>query len=293
MARLIPYDVTGVEESGGGTGVKAPPAVYVAKITVCEKRTTRADGSPANDLRLAYNVGDEFDWVFDYIGLGASSDWKLAEFVRALGLKDKGNIDPDKVKGKLIRVKLNADSYDNQYTPRAGRLMKAQPGDEDLFGKVSELSSQTNGDEPDVPDADADTPEAEATEGFVPSRETDPDIGTYDDWGDDDLLAEVEDRGLTMPGGRGAKRDKAIKALRADDESATEPDENQDGVEAAAEEAGGDDYDTWDLDRLKTEWNDRDMGDLPNIRGRNAETRVKNAIIEALREDDEANPFEA
>jgi len=43
---------------------------------------------------------------------------------------------------------------------------------------------------------------------------------------------------------------------------------------------------------LKEEWEGRDMGDLPSFRGKNAADRVKAAIIEALRADDEENPFE-
>lgn len=293
MAKLIEYDVTGVEESsGGGTGVKAKPGVHVAKIAKCVQREEKRDGTPANDIEVALNVGEEYDWVFTYIGLSESADWKLAEFIRAVGLKDKGKLDPDKIVGKLIRVKLNSGSYDGEYRPEAGRLMPAQKGDDKLFGeKVSEMSSQNGDDDgPDdeEPNVDADGDKIYADPDFVPSREGDDDVGTYDEWDEADLLAEVEDRGLTLAGGRGKKKDKAIAALRDEDnEVAGANDEPEDEPEA------GDEYDDWDLDQLKEEWESRDMGDTPSFRGKNAADRVKAALIEGLRADDEENPFDA
>ena len=305
MAKLIPYDVTGVEESGGGTGVKAPPKVYVAEIMRCSHRTQKKDGSPANDLEIALNVGAAYDWLFTYVGLSEAADWKLAEFVRAVGLKDKGRLDPEKMVGKIIRVKVNPGEYGGSYSPDVGRLMKAQPNDK-VDNAVSEISSQTASDEPeedesdtedDVPFVtDADGDKVYSDPSFEPSREGDEGVGSYDDWADDDLAAECSDRDITLPGGRGNKRDKMIKALRAEDAEVSGADDDDEPLpddEAAAAAEEGDDYDEWDLDRLKGEWEERQMGDLPAIRGRNAADRIKTAIIEELRKDDAENPFEA
>lgn len=294
MAKLIEYDVTGVEESsGGGTGVKAKPGVYVAKIAKCSFRAEKRDGTPANDIEVALNVGDEYDWVFTYIGLSEAADWKLAEFIRALGLKEKGKLDPDKIVGKLIRVKLNSGSYEGDYRPDAGRLMKAQPGDE--FGSgASEPAEQPEPD--DEPDDDNDEPTGEKTYAdpdFVPSREGDEDVGSYEDWADEDLIAECEDRGLTLAGGRGKKRDKAIAALRDEDAEVAGTDEEPEDEAAKVSDEPSDEYDDWDIDQLKEEWEARDMGDLPAVRGRNAADRLKAAMVEALREDDNENPFDA
>jgi hypothetical protein len=295
VAKLIPYDVTGVEESAGGTGVKVKPGVHVARIVKCVQREEKRDGSPANDIEVALNVGDEYDWVFTYIGLSDSADWKLAEFIRALGLKETGKLDPEKQVGKLLRVKINSGEYEGNYSPQAGRLMKAQKGDEELFGqRVSEGSTQQDEPEPD------DEPEGEEPAGdktyadpnFVASREGEEDVGSYDDWSEEDLLAECEDRGVTLPGGRGSKKNKAIQALRDEDaevSGASADDED----EPEAEADGEDEYDDWDLDQLKEEWESRDMGDIPSFRGRNAGDRVKAAMIEQLRADDAENPFEA
>lgn len=351
MAKLIEYDVTGVEESGGGTGIKAPVGLRVAKIMKCEPRTVKRDGSPANDIEIALDVGSEYDWLFTYVGLGPESDWKLAEFIRACQLKEKGKLDPSKQVGKLIRVKVNPGEYAGEYRPEAGKLLAAQDGDE--IGSVAQVA-ETDG-RPNIVQGEGE----EAVEktytnpDFVASREGEEGIGSYDDWSDEDLEAEVTDRDLTVPGGRGSKRNKLIQALRDEDAeisgaSAEEPEDEAEAtaefdiqtvegyedfdewsaddvkaeyterglavegryseakareaiIAAVAEEQGvapgggaaaeGDDYDSWDLDQLKKEWEDREMGDLPAIRGRNAEARMSAAIIEALREDDVANPF--
>jgi hypothetical protein len=288
LAKLIEYDVTDVEESQGGTGVKIKPGVHPARIVRATHRTQRKDGQPANDIEIALDVGAEYDWLFTYVGLNPESEWKLAELVRAVGLKEKGKIDPEKhLKDKVIRVKVNPDTYGDQPTVSAGRLMKAQPGDEDKIGEsVSELSSQETGPE----DEPAATTEYPAGPDFEPSREGEEGVGSYDDWDEADLSAEAEDRGLTLPGGRGSKKNKAIQALRDEDAEASganagEPEASANGVP--------DDYDEWDLDRLKQEWEERQMGDLPAIKGRGAADRMKAALIDEIRKDDVENPFDA
>ena len=302
MAKLVNYDNTGVEESSGGTGVKVRPGVKIARIARCTLRDQNKAGDPANDLEVALDVGEEFDWVFSYIGLSDAAKWKMAEFTRALGLKESGKFDPDKIVGKFIRVKINPDTYDGAYAPRAGRFMRAQDGDEEAFeegaSSVSEMSAQNSDGGPDAEAAPEDAAEPEAAKDvdgnpvyedpdFVASREGEEDVGSYDDWADDDLVAECEDRGLTLPGGRGSKRDKAIKALRVEDAEVSGA-SAEDKPEADAE----DDYDEWELDALKKEWEDRELGEMPKVRGSGAQDRLKAKLIEALREDDETNPFD-
>jgi hypothetical protein len=301
VAKLIKYDVSEVETSGGGTGVKVKPGVRVAKIERCTQREEKRDGTPANDIEVALNFGEEYDWGFTYVGLAPSSDWKLAEFVRALGLKEKGNLDPDKMVGKYIRAKINPGTYEGAYSPDIGRLMKIQPGDIEAWengnGSASEISSQKG---PDVESEEEEetTEEAEAaTDSFYREGKPDPEdpnetVGAYDDWPDDDLAAEVTDRDLQLAGGRGGKKAKMIAALRADDEAQGSA-ESEEEAEAEDDEAEGDEYDDWDLDQLKAEWGERALGDLPAVRGRNADARLKVKLIEELRQDDKANPFEA
>jgi hypothetical protein len=304
LAKVITYDVSGVEESGGGTGVKVRPGVKVAKIETCEQRTENAQGGPANDIKVGLNFGPDFDWGFTYVGLGPASDWKLAEFIRACGLPPKGKFDPEKQRGKFIRVKVNPGTYEGAYSPDMGRLMKAQPGDEKKWPGINGKAELAE-DEPDdaEPDNEADDTTEDAVEktyedpDFVPSRENDPEIGSYDDWEDADLESEVNDRGLTLAGGRGKKRDKFIAALRAEDEevNGATPDDEPEPEEEPETDAASDDedeYDTWDLEKLKEEWEARSLGDIPNFRGKGASDRIKAALVEGLKSDDEENPFE-
>jgi hypothetical protein len=284
MAKLIEYDVSNVESTGGGTE-QPKPAVYPAVIRICEQRDTKADGSPANDLRVALDLGGDYAWLFTYIGLGEASEWKLQEFISALGLKAKGKLDPDKMVGKMIRVKVNPDTYEGAYTARAGRLMKAIKGD--VLPEAGEVSEDGAGPEDEA------EPEAEASgdEEFIPSREGE-DHGSYEEWDDADLEAEVEDRELTVVGGRGKKRDKWIKTLRDDDSAeASEPgDDDHEEEETSAE--GADDYDEWEAAELEAEFKDRELELPKKPRGSGAADRYKEALITKLREDNDANPFE-
>jgi hypothetical protein len=296
VAKLISYDVSGVEESQGGTGVKVKPGVHVARIAICEQRETKSDGTPANDIRVGLDFGEEYDWGFTYVSLGEAASWKMAEFVRALGLKDKGRLDPEKMVGKFIRVKVNTGQYEGEYAPNMGKLMKVQPGDVEAWeegkGTASEHSAQNGG--PDVED------EAEP-DGFYREGQPDPDdesetVGSYDDWEEDDLAAEVEDRGLSLPGGRGSKTKKMIAALREDDVAALgedEEEEEEDEAEEPEASSDEDEYDDWDIDQLKKEWEERELGPLPKVRGSNSEGRLTIKLIEGLRNDDNADPFEA
>jgi hypothetical protein len=293
MAKLVKYDNTGVEESGGGTGVKVPIGLRVAEIVSVTPRDTKSDGSPANDLQVILNFGEEYDWGYMYIGLSDAAKWKMAEFTRALNMKDKGQFDPDKLKGKLLRVKVNNGEYDGEYSPNFGKLFAPQPGDE--VGQASFSSNGASG--PDAEDYgttddsanDHGTPPPSTDADICREDPEDPEIGSYDDWPDEDIAAEVEARDLTLPGGRGSARNKGIKALREDDAAADAGDGDDAGEDP---DSGDDDYDTWDLDQLQKEWEDRQMGELPSIRGRNRDERLKTAIIEELRKDDVENPFE-
>ena len=274
MARLISYDISHVEEGVGGGSEEPQPAIYPAEIRICRQRETKADGNPANDIEVAFSLGGDYSWVWTYVGLGPESDWKLAEFIRALDLpaKSKRGFDPDKMVGKMVRLKINPDQYDGVYRARVGRIMKALPGDE-----LAEEVESENG-----TSVEAEAEEETETEGYSPVREDadDDDIGSYDDWGDDDLESEVQDRGLTVPGGRGKKRDKWIKVLRADDEESGEEAEETDQ---------SDEYDDWTTDELEGEIENRELELPAKPRGKNAQVRFKAKLVEVLREDDNAD----
>lgn len=289
MAKVT-YDNTGVESGGGGGDEQPKPGVYVAEIVKAEVRETKSDGSPANDVHVTLNLGANYAWVHSYIGLDEASDWKLAEFTRALGLKEKGAFDTDKLKGKVVRTKINADSYENEYRGKPGRFMKAESTDK-VLPPIEKDESADPAETPDAePDADPDA-EAATETGFVPTREDDD--NKYDEWSDEDLEGEAEDRGLTIPGGRGAKKTKLLTALRADDEAAAGGGGGDEGeTPEAAADGPEDDYDTWEPELLENEVKERQL-DLPKKpRGSGAADRYKEALIAILRQDDLDNPFD-
>jgi hypothetical protein len=291
VAKLIDYDVSDVEEGGGGGSEEPKPSVYPARIVSVTQRDTKSNGDPANDLQVILDLGGDYRWLYSYIGLGEASDWKLAEFVRAVGLKDKGKINPDKLKDVMVRVKVNPDTYEGNYQAKAGRLMKTVAGDE-LPEPTKSEGKPDNGDEPEDGPVEDDTETSAGTtaEGFLPSREGE-EFGSYDDWSDADLAEEVEDRKLTVPGGRGSKRDKHIKALR-DDDSADAAEPGDDDAPSSSDDGPADNYEEWDKEQLEKEFEERQL-DLPDKpRGRNAADRYLTAMIEALRQDDKDNPFD-
>lgn len=253
----ISYDVSDAEPFSGG-GPQPKQGLYDAEIMQAEHRTEKRDGSPANDIEVALKVEDpdtdvEYSWVFTYIGLNDSSAGRLREFTNALSLKPKGQIDTDKLLHRKLKIKINPDTYDGEYRARVGRLMKIDEEDEG----------------PDEPEAKT------AVSDFEPSREGE-EFGSYDDWTDEDLSGEVEDRDLTVAGGRGKKRDKLIAALREDDAG---------GEEAEEAEEDTINYEEWSPKELMQEVKDRQLTEhLP------AGRKGKTVLINLLRKDDE-EPF--
>lgn len=280
----VTYDVSGVEDSGGGD--EAPVAVYPMQIMVAEQRTNKANGDPTKDIHIALKIlGDvNYRWLHFYVDPAADGQkWKWKQLTDALGLPAKGSVDLDKqIKGQKVRGKVNAGTSNDE-----AKTYRAEMGTVMRFGDDDDAA------EPDAPEQ-PDTPDAEAADGFVASRELVDGIGSYDEWPDGDLEGETQDRGLTIPGGRGAKRAKYITALRADDEAAggSTP-EAEDESEAAPEPAGEDDYDTWDVNQLTQECKDRALSDLPaKEKGAGAGAKFKAALVERLRADDNSDPFE-
>lgn len=322
MSPVIKYDASDVEAGGGGA--QPEPGLYRGKVNSAAERKKKQDGTPCHDLEVTVDVGEGFANLWSYIPLKADAPnkWKLREFTDALGLPPKGAIDPAKIKGKEVNVKLVADTdKDGDYRAKIKNIF--MPVDTDEIVNL-------NGAGP--------TDEGEATD--------------YSEWDDDDLKAELKEREITVPGRFSTA--KAIAALEEADgeepeaeaeaeepeaeeaEEATAggdipeelladlkedpdfyaewPDEDVksyvvdldlaipgrysrkkaidafvalagslSGEEETATEAGGDDYDTWEDDDLKQEIKDRvEQGSDVKVPGR--WTREK--AIKVLRGDD-------
>lgn len=239
----IKYDNTDVETGGGGT--PAQPGMYAGEIVSVTHRTSKADGSPANDLEVVVDIGPDYRRMWSYIGLGGNTAWKMREFTDALSLPPKGELTAQKLKslsGKKVNVKVSADTdLDGEYRGKIKNLFRPGEG-----GETSNGSSASGGDGGDQ---------------------------GYDGMSIEDLVAEIEERGLDVPSGRKTIA-KLVTVLEEADEAAGG--ESQAGDDTAPL----DDYDEWDEQDLKDEIEAQGLtGNLPSGR----QTKAK--LIAFLREN--------
>jgi hypothetical protein len=139
---VIKYDVSGVEPSEDRPLI--PVDVYTCKLVQC------LDAKPSGKdrrLELIFEIvsGDyKGQKLYEYVVLNEASEWKLAEFIRSLGLKDKGNLDPNKILGTLLSVKTKietSDAYGSQ--ARVARMMLLKDGES---ADAEDLSEDGEGD---------------------------------------------------------------------------------------------------------------------------------------------------
>lgn len=287
----IKYDVSDVEVREANYA-QPKPGIYNVKIVEANPRLT--DGK--NDIEVIAEVTDKGEFqgarLWSYVNFGEASAWKLAEFTMALGLKQKGEIDTDKLVGKKCQVKVNASTYEGEYRARLQRWLVPSDSvdgsddenefddwtDDDLKEELSSRELKVTGrftrdkaiallsesSDEEEPEEEEEEPEEEEAEGGQ----------DYSDWSLDDLKGEAEERGI-MGNISGRKtKEKLIEALEADDDGP-----NGDGQETTPE----DDYDEWSDEELASEIKDRDL----TVSGR----KTKEKMIAALRADDSEDAF--
>ena len=153
MATKIKYNVKGVEAKGDRPTPK--PGVYRCKIVSC------VDAKPEGKdrrLEVQYEIteGENKGYkLYDYINLESeASEWKLASFIRAVGLPEEGELNPDKLVGVGLTVRTrveNSEQYGSQAKPAS--LMPLD-GTEGESGDAEDLSDDDT--EPEAGDGDAD-----------------------------------------------------------------------------------------------------------------------------------------
>lgn len=247
----IKYDNSDIE--GGGGGKEPEPGLYPGKIVSVTHRTKKADGkTPANDLEVVLDIGEEYVRLWSYIQLPGSdsydrSRWKLREFTDALGLPPKGSLDPKKIEGKPVMVKTKWRRDDPE---RAEVKNLFKPGEESL----------------------------------APGEDPTADADDYSEWSVEDLTAEIQERGLDMPSGRKTVAKLAEVLEAADAESGDGEAEEPEGDEPEGDEPefdittvdGFDDFDDWSKDDLKEYMSENDI----TIEGRFSEAKARDAIVE-------------
>lgn len=274
----IKYDVSDVEAGGGGE--QPDPKMYPGKIVSLLNRKKRSDGAAISDFEVVVDIGSKYVRLWTYVKLPDdpnwakdSHGWKLRELTDALGLPPKGSIDPKKVAGTPVLVKVVADSdLEGNYR---GKI-------KNLFPLTDEAKAQY-GEEPE----DAEPAEAGSDEGPYERSE-------IESWDDSDIKSYADEIGAEGPQSGRAWKTKLIDSIIEAQDASTEGDgdENQDAVEAGP---GLEGVEQEVLDELKddpehySEWSDDDVkwmveglgidGNVPT-KGRGWRAKAVAAIVE-------------
>ena len=257
----IRYDVSGVE---GGGGEQPQPGTYNAEITEVEHRTERADGTKIDgkgDLHVVLDVGSDYARLHTYVGLYDATAWKLREFIDALDMSEKGSINTTKLVGQKLRVLIAKDEYEGAYKARVKTFLKAKSDEDEDEEDVDEEDEAEEEDEDEEDEEEDDAEEEDEEED--------------DEEEDDDPLADLDRAGLKAYIKENDLEVKVLKSMSDDD--------IRDKIREAADD--GDDYDDWSLAELKEQFEQRDLKLKKGIKA------TKAAIIEALRADDNEEPF--
>jgi hypothetical protein len=263
LSPAIKYDVSDVESGGGGE--QPQPSLYKGKIVSVKHREKNARGEACNDLEVVVDVGSEFARLWTYIQLdNAATKWKLREFTDAVGLAPKGSIDPTKLKGKPVTVKVAADTdLDGNYRGKIKNLFL--PGSAPGEGEASNGADASVGD--DEPWTEEDL------QGLAT----------------DELKAELEAFGLKLAGR--FNQAKAIAAILEAQEGEAEPEAEEEG-EAEEGDAGSaeidpelaadlsvnaEDYSEWSDDEVKGFIDD--LGIAGNLTGRKTRQKMIDHIV--------------
>lgn len=314
----VKYDVSDVESGGGG--VEPQPGLYPGKIVSVTHRTKKNDNTPVNDFEVVVDIGAEYVRLWSYIKLPGdpsydNSKWKLREFTDALDLPPKGSIDPKKLEGKpvMVKTKMRRDDPEraeikNLFKPG---MESVKPDEAEALAEDQDYSTWSIEDlEAEISDRNLEMPAGRKTVAKLAAVLEEDDAATdgaqadgdggggdgefnivdvegyedFDEWSTDDLKEELNTREIKLSG-----RFSEAKAREAIIEAVAAEAEGEGGEDDGGDDAPPDDeYDQFTDQELKDEIKERvDGGAEISISGR----WTRDKAIEALRADDEANPF--
>jgi hypothetical protein len=229
----IKYDVSDVEvQEDRDFSTPVPRGVYTVRLTECEHTTANSSGNPMLKATLEIEDNEELSGrlLWDNIVLIDSTEWKLAQFIRALGLKDKATLDTDRIIGTVLKARVKHETYLPEGEPESERRTVAKVAA--LLPMPDDEDEPDEADEPDDDSEPEDEPEDDATDDDDASEEAgddddDDDVPPYSEWSITELSAEIKERGLRVATKKkgAAKKKYLVQKLEQDDEADSEGDD--------------------------------------------------------------------
>lgn len=259
----ITFDVSNSDPDKATQDVEPPkPGVYLCKVAEINPGFSKDDdGKPDKDrprLEVVYRIhkgNSKGAPLWDYLSFSEAAQWKLDQFLQAVGVankkKRKGSFDSSKVIGKLVKVRVTGQGSGEDYRARVRGVFAYDP---DLEEEETEEDEDENGDEEE---------EEEETEEEETEEEEEEDDEVELDEDDLDQLGAEADAG----GKPGKVAEKRLTELA--EERDLDPDEYPTWAELAealkgdadeeGEEEEDDGYDEMDLKALKKEAKSRGL----------------------------------
>lgn len=269
---VVKFDVSGTDPEKASQSFEPPkPGVYLAKVAEINSGFSKNDdGKPDRQrprLEVVYHIADG-DYknapLWDYLSFSEDSQWRMDQFLQAVGVsskkKRKGSFDTDSLLGKIVKVRVKADTNQSgDYRAKVGGVMSAPQEGEDY--------------EDEEPDGEEDEP-GEDEDGEDEDEETN--AVDYSTMSIKDLRIECKSRDLETGGAKPA----LIARLEEADAAAAPSDDDDTDAGDETGEVPDDGYDEMSIKDLRDELVSRELD------GKGS----KPVLIARLRENDE-EPF--
>lgn len=262
----IKYDVRDVESSGGFE--TPPPGLYKAKLAECNLKESKSGNEMLECIYELISGDYKGSRVWDYVVLNEASEWKLKQFLEAVGKINgkrgaKGSFDPDEFEDSEVQVRLKHETYNDEPRARVAAVLPLPEDDDD--DDEEEVEDDEAVDEGDDEDGDGEDYTYEDLEGM--------DL--------DELKGVIKDEELDI---RVTKKSKAEKVLAKVAEALELEPEEEDEEEDEEGDEDDESYEEMTPAELKQECKDRGL----KAAGKKA------VLIARLEKDDEEaeDPFE-
>lgn len=284
------------------------PDVYDAVVEEMSHGNS-SSGNPMFTIKFQITKGDHKDArIWYYILTDGTQEWRLREFTDAVGLKPKGTLDTDELKGKAVQIRTAIDPARDGYDEKAriknvlatGGGAAAEEDDEPYEEwSIEDLKEELEARELKVTgratkaklvkaleDDDEANPEGDEEEG----EEEEGEEEEGEEEGDDEetlTRADLEKMSRTELKTLIKEEELEVKVLKKDTDDQLrekiaealelgEDEEEEEGEEEGDEEGEDTDYEEWDVSELKAELKERGL----------KEEGRKSVLVGRLKKDD-------